>query len=51
MIVGNERGYHHVNAGSFVGDGLMIERLMVGTGLRFEEEPKRKRVAEGMRSM
>jgi len=49
--VGNEQGYHHVNVGSFVEECVMIKRSMAGKGLRFEEEPKRKRVAEGVRSM
>ena len=49
--MGSERGYHHVNVGSFVGDCLKIERLMVGQGLCSEEEVKILWVAEGVQSV
>jgi hypothetical protein len=51
VIVESGLGYHHVNVGSVVGDWLMIEQLMVGKGLCFEEEPKMLWVAEEARSM
>ena len=51
VIVGNERGCHHVNVGSFVEDCLMIKRSRVGKGWFVEVELELLWVAEGARSM